>query len=463
MPLLKFESMLKTNSVYFFDLADFEEIIIHYLEIGKHTLAKKAVELGLEQHPDSIDLKLFKVELYVFENKLDKASALLKKIEKLSPNNEEVFIQKASICSKKGNPYRAIAYFKKALNFTSEKTEIWALLGMEYLYLNDYKNARYNFIKCIEFDEKDYSALYNIAYCFDSEKKHKEAISFLKSRVNINPYCEISWHQLGKQQFTLEQYDEALTSFDYALLIDEDFIGGYLEKAKTLEKLGKHKEALNNYLITLKLDDPSAYVFFRIGKCNEKLGNFKKAISYYKKAIHEDPLSDKGWGLLARLYFKIKNYKKSLDCISKAVKMTEDKFSYWKLYSEVSFSLNLYQEAVFGLKKCLTLDNNSIETYISLSDLLYFLGDINQSIKFLIKAKKRYKDFAEIEYRLAGLFLLLNSKKLGFYHLARAVEINYRYISIFKKLYPSVYNDKKVQAILISLKKRLSLNDEKKS
>ena len=27
---------------------------------------------------------------------------------------------------------------------------------------------------------------------------------------------------------------EALTSFDYAVLIDESFIGGYLEKAKTL-------------------------------------------------------------------------------------------------------------------------------------------------------------------------------------------------------------------------------------
>ena len=38
MPLSKFESMLKTNSVYFFDLVEFEEIIVHYLDTGKpHT------------------------------------------------------------------------------------------------------------------------------------------------------------------------------------------------------------------------------------------------------------------------------------------------------------------------------------------------------------------------------------------------------------------------------------------
>ena len=38
---------------------------------------------------------------------------------------------------------------------------------------------------------------------------------------------------------------------DYAVLIDESFIGGYLEKAKTLEELERYKEAIDNYLITI--------------------------------------------------------------------------------------------------------------------------------------------------------------------------------------------------------------------
>ena len=70
MSILKFESMLKTNDVYFFDAVEFETIIEHYLNIAKHALAKKAVQLGLEQHPTSIQLKLMKVEIFIFENKL---------------------------------------------------------------------------------------------------------------------------------------------------------------------------------------------------------------------------------------------------------------------------------------------------------------------------------------------------------------------------------------------------------
>ena len=70
--LSKFESMLKTNSVLFFDSEEFEQIIHYYLENGKISLAKKATKLGLEQHPTATNLKLFQIEMFIFENKLDK-------------------------------------------------------------------------------------------------------------------------------------------------------------------------------------------------------------------------------------------------------------------------------------------------------------------------------------------------------------------------------------------------------
>jgi tetratricopeptide (TPR) repeat protein len=209
MSLLKFESMLKTNAVYFFDLVEFEEIIIHYLDVGKHALAKKAVKLGLQQHPASVELKLLQVEIYVFEDELDKASMLLKIIERLEPNNDEVFIQKATIFSKKGKHNEAIELFKKALNLTDDKVDVWSLLGMEYLYLDDFKNARFTFMKCVNVDFEDYSALYNVIYCFDMDEEHQEAITYLIAYIDKNPYCEVAWHQLGRQYYVLDQFKEA--------------------------------------------------------------------------------------------------------------------------------------------------------------------------------------------------------------------------------------------------------------
>ena len=72
-PLSKFELMLKTNSVYFFDASEFEEIIMHYIDNGKFSLANKAIQLGLKQHPKSVDIKLVHVELLILEEKFENA------------------------------------------------------------------------------------------------------------------------------------------------------------------------------------------------------------------------------------------------------------------------------------------------------------------------------------------------------------------------------------------------------
>ena len=111
--LSKFESMLKTNNVLFFDSEEFETIIHHYLNLGKVALAKKAIKLGLDQHPTSVNLKLFQVEVYVFENKFDEANELLNELYSLEPQNEEIYIQKANIFSKQDNHRMAIDVLKK--------------------------------------------------------------------------------------------------------------------------------------------------------------------------------------------------------------------------------------------------------------------------------------------------------------------------------------------------------------
>ena len=453
MSLTKFESMLKTNNIFFFDLVEFEEIIIHYLDVGKLSLAKKAVKLGLEQHPKSVDLKLLQVEIYIFEDELDKATNLLKRIEQIEPTNDEVFIQKATIYSKLGDHKEAIINLEKALTLTDDQLDVWALMGMEYLYLDHFEDARLSFENCIEEDFEDYSALYNIVYCFDMEKKHDEAITYLDNYINKNPYCEVAWHQLGRQYFILQMFHKALNAFDYAVLIDESFIGGYLEKAKTLEELEQYQEAIDNYLITLELDDPTAFAYVRIGECYEKIHKFAAAISYYKKAVHEDPLLDRGWFLLTNLYYNDKNYQKAAYYVSKALNIDDDNSLYWRKYAEIQLKLNFYEEAVTGFENCLDLKDDAFEIYIGLTDVLSFLGEFEDAIAVLFKAQKIHKNIAEIEYRLAGLFFVLHKEKYSFHHLIEGLKIDYEYHVILKEVYPTVFENEKVQKLILNYKK----------
>lgn len=452
-PLSKFESMLKTNSVYFFDSIEFEEIIHYYIDSGKTSLAKKAISLGLKQHPNSVMLRLLDAELLIFYGEIEAASILLKELQAIEPTNEEVYVQQASIYSKNDEHIRAINSLKIALAYTDDKADVLAMIGMEYLYLDNFDEARLSFSKCLENDAEDYSSLYNIIYCFDMENKHQEAIDFLNAYINKDPYSEVAWHQLGRQYFILESYEEAVRAFDYAVLIDEHFVGAYLEKAKSLEELNKFEEAIENYKETLKLDDATSFVFLRIGECYEKLNETNLAIDFYKKAVHEDPLLDKGWIALASLELKLKKYNRALFYVNKAIEIDETNKLYWRIYAKININLEYFEEAVEAFEQCINLNDYDLEVWVGLADVLCFLGEFEDALKNLLKAGKHFNDSAEISYRVSALYFNFKNDIKGAVHLKNGLLVDFEYQSILKELFPKVYEMNHVQSIIKEFEK----------
>jgi tetratricopeptide (TPR) repeat protein len=451
--LSKFESMLKTNSVYFFDSIEFEEIIHYYIDSGKISLAKKAIKLGLKQHPNSMILRLLEAELLIFDGELDRASVLLRELQAIEPTNEEIYVQQASIFSKNDEHLKAINSLKMALSYTDDEADVLAMIGMEYLYLNNFDQARLNFSKCLDVDYEDYSSLYNVVYCFDMENKHTEAIVFLNKYIDKDPYSEVAWHQLGRQYFILEQYEDAVRAFDYAVLIDEFFVGAYLEKAKSLEQLDQFEEAIKNYKATLKLDDATSFVFLRIGECYEKLNKNTLAIQFYKKAVHEDPLLDKGWIVLANLVSKQKKYNKALFYVNKALEIDENNTLYWRLFAEINLKLNCFEEVVIAFQRCIELEDYDLTIWIGLTDVLCYLGEFEEALKNLLKAKKYFEEYAEIEYRLCALYFNFKNDTKGAIHLINGLFIDFEYQSVVKELFPEVYKMNHVRVIINDFKK----------
>ncbi|MBA79822.1 MULTISPECIES: tetratricopeptide repeat protein [unclassified Leeuwenhoekiella] len=443
-PLTRFESMLKTNHVLFFDSDEFENIVNHYLENGKIALAKKAVKLGLDQHPSSSNLKLFRIEILIFENKLDEADRMLAALYELEPQNEEVFIQKANIYSKRDDHQKAIELLEMALEITEDDADIYSLIGMEYLFLDDFQNAKINFMKCLEVDEEDYSALYNVIYCFDFLEQHEEAIDYLNMFLDKNPYCEVAWHQVGKQYFDLKEYEKALAAYEFAIISDDTFIGAYFEKGKVLEKLGRFNEAIENYQITLTLDDPTSFAYLRMGKCYQKLACDDLAIKYFLKTVKEDPLLDKGWIAITDFYTRKMDYQNALYYINKAINIDGENVLYWKRYAKINNRLKFYEEAERGYRKSLELGNYELETWLTRCDILINLGENEAAIANLLEAVEFYPDSAQIEFRLAGLYFSTNDENKGHFHLENALRLESDYDIILEELFPYVYAKKSV-------------------
>lgn len=446
--LSKFESMLKTNKVLFFDSEEFEDIILHYLDTGKASLAKKALKLALEQHPRSTGLKLVQVEMLIYDDKLDQAEKFLNELFALEPHNEEIYIQKANIFSKRDKHEEAVEQLKIALAYTEDYADVYNLMGMEYLFMDNLELAKENFIKCLEEDTEDQAALYNVVYCFEFLDQNLEAIAYLDKYIDKNPYSEIAWHQMGRLHYGIKQYEDALRAFDYATLIDEEFLGAFMEKGKSLERLKRYDEAIESYNRTIEIDDPTSYALLRIGKCYEKLGKKALALKYYNKTVHEDPLLDKGWIAITDFYVREKNFQKALFYVNKALNIDNTNRLYWKRYAVINKEMNFFEEAEFGYRKAVELGDYQLDTWLFWVDILQFLGEFESATQTLLQASEYFPDEYEIEYRLAGIYFMLRDDAKGKFHLSNALRLNFKNHKLLKDLFPVAWERKVVRNMI---------------
>ena len=434
--ITKFEQMLKTNHIYFFDAQEFEDIVVHYLGFGENQLAKKALKMGLEQHPDSNELLLLQSEIFILEEKYDSALKLLDYVEKLNPLDEEISLQKANIASKNGDHKSSIKFLNKALELSNDSSEIWNLLGMEHLLAEEFDEASYFFKNCIEDNPLDYSALYNLLYSYDQLDKNEESILALNEILEIIPYSEVAWHQLGLVLLKKGNQKEALSAFDFAIISDDNFTGAYIEKGKLLETMGRINEAIDNYEIALKTNEPSAFVFQSIGRCHEKLGNNSLAIKYYLKAIHLEPSNENSWIKLIEYYMAKGQYKKAKYYFKGALEINSESVTLWKKGTMIYKSLNQFQKELNAYQKLYDLGVFELPILLKHIDLLLQFKNWRKAYNITNEVYKSFPESKSLINRLGGCSMELGKKSEARYFLS-VEQLSREELLELSKLFPS--------------------------
>ena len=438
--IIKFESMINSNKFLFFDSEEFESIIIYYLESGNSSMANKAIKMAIEQYPKNTSILLLKVEALIFENNIGEAEKIIDSLYEIDRNNSEIIIQKSRILSKRKKHSKSINLLKKISKDCEFYSDALVMIGKEYLFIDNFENAKEKFKEYIKNHQLDYAVLNNLLYCFDALGNTDNTINYLNDFLEENPYCEVAWHQLGKQYLKKELFKEALTAFDFAIISDDSFVGAYLEMGKVLEKLNKINQAIEQYEIVTKIDEPNPFALYRIACCHNKLGNIELAISYYNKTVEEDPIHDSAWMSLATSYYKQKDYLEAKNHLIKAIEIDSENIKYWELYCKINLDLNNNEEVEISFKEILSLGNLSLSTLIFLTKTLIQIP-LNESLsnQFLIKIDALPNSLLS-EKKYISYVILHNSNQIikANFNLKEAYFHNPAIYDYFKDIFPTI-------------------------
>ena len=435
----KFKRMLKTNMNFYFDAQEFEDIIVHYLSYGDNQLAKKALQMGLQQHPSCHGLLLLQSEIYILDEKYDNAVKLLEYIEELNPLDEEIALQRASISSKKGDHKNSIKHLHHALRISDDPSEIWNLLGMEYLLIENYNKASHFFKNCLSDNPEDYPSLYNLLHCYEKLNMDEAAIESLNKVLEFDPYCEVAWHQLGKVFLKSGKPEDALSAYEFAIISDDTFTGAYIEKGKLLELLGRLNEAILNYELALKTTETSAFIQNSIGRCYEKLGNFDIAEEFYFKSVELEPTNENCWESLIIFLTSQKKFKKAKLYLEKSLIINGDSIELWKSNAELCIKLKEENEIFKSCQKLFALGYYESDIIIKIIDFFLKKKDWRKAETLAENAFSFCPNNRDLEIRIAGCYFYLNKIDEGTY-LLNLNQMEKKYKNKFFFLFPELEN-----------------------
>ncbi len=397
----RFEEMLSGGKNYFFDLQDFLDIIDFYITTGNFIFAYKAIQYGLNQYENNTAILLFKAELLALEEKTDEAQKVINLIKELDPGEKDLPVLEADIFSRMDKHEEAIKSLQNALKINGQDPEIYDLMTIEYLYLDDYQNALKMAMESLQLEPENQTALYNAITCYDLMDENKKALKFLLKYVDEYPLSEIGWSLLGKRYIETDDYEKAVRAFDFAIAIDDKFLGAYFDKAYALTKLSLYEKAIEFYKLTLSLSDPSAFTYYHIAKNYELLNDFKNANNYYEKAIYEDPGHYKSWLKLVALLIKADNIDAALQKSYEAVQVipTQELF---EQQAQILLLKNEEKDAIKALEMSLKFGVLQIPVILLLSDLYRKNNQIEKFRQLMLEAKELYPESKEIQKRMTG-------------------------------------------------------------
>ncbi|MGI9527554.1 MAG: tetratricopeptide repeat protein [Weeksellaceae bacterium] len=421
--ITRFEEMLEENEYYYFDTEEFTEIISYYLDVGDLPFAQKAIEYAIELHPESVSLKVKVLEYYIEIEELHLASELIAELKEPAKNELDFIIAQARYWSLKSQQKRAIYFYEQALTFEVEEDYIHHCLGGEYMAIGYIGKALFHFKTALELDLDDDLAFYSCIQCFDDIHQHKEAINFLKQYIDLRPYSENAWFQLGLQHLHFKDYHSALEAFDYAVCINPKSISSLYQVAACYEKLEQYDKAIETYEEAIECDDTAAYSHLKIARCYIKQGQSSKALNALHLSIHEDPQLDKAWSEASEIYEKLASYDEAIHYLKRAVDLDSSNVNYLKRLAFLSIQAGYYEEAELSYEKIVDREPNHFLNWFGYTELLILLGEYQKAIGVAQRGLRRFER-AELYYQISCCEYLLNRNKKGSTTLHRARLLN---------------------------------------
>ena len=214
---------------------------------------KESLKNAIREYPDSLMLVENLIEIYRNEGAYDSALFLTDLQIKKDSGNAYLWNMKATLHFENEDTLAAIKSLEHAINIYP-LPEYLVALGTIYAEIKNPKSLRIAdaLLSAGKAKSKDAMFVKGLYYSYTNDKK--KAITYFDSSLQMDFAYMFSYREKAIALYDLGQYEEALEVLKRAVTVQNNFDEGYYWMGKCYERLGREDDAIQSYQTALLYD-----------------------------------------------------------------------------------------------------------------------------------------------------------------------------------------------------------------
>lgn len=173
----------------------------------------------------------------------------------------------------------------RALQIDNNLAEGHALLARIHFQFDwDWQGTETEYKRAIELNPNRADTYRLYAYYLQAMSRHEEALAAAHRAVELDPVYPAAYSDEGRVEFRARQYAKAVSSYQYALDLEPDFVPALSRISDAYEQLGKFDQALTAAERFEKIGNTPDASLFKLARIYARMGRRGEALGLLRRA-----------------------------------------------------------------------------------------------------------------------------------------------------------------------------------
>ena len=274
--LAAYEESVSSGQPILMDADELTDIADYYHYIADDERADEAINQALALSPGATSPLVYKIHEALADEDIEEAQNLIEQM--LDKSDPEYTYMQAEVLIAQNKIDEADELLRQEFLNTPTDEHNDYVMDVANLYLDYGVNDKsYEWMmRSAGNNSEDFKEL--MGHIMFGLGKFKDSERIFNELLDRNPYSTRYWNALANAQFMSEDYDNSVSSSEYAMAIDPTDSESILTKANGLYRLSNYEEALKYYRRYNELSPNYDFVRLQIGICLLNLNQQDEAI-----------------------------------------------------------------------------------------------------------------------------------------------------------------------------------------